>query len=36
MSIDYRAISCVDYIIQDYIIQGIAYFIREFKEETED
>jgi hypothetical protein len=31
MSIDYRAISCVD-----YIIQGIAYFIREFKEETED
>lgn len=31
MSINGGAISCAD-----YIIQGIAYFIREFKEETED
>lgn len=31
MSIEDKAISCVD-----YIVQGIAYFIREFKEETEE
>jgi len=31
MSIEDKAISCVD-----YIIQAIAYFMREFKEETEE